>query len=298
MSYTLQYRRAFAAIGDGQVVEAMKSYLPDSGFLGFGFDAACTLKDIWDRKQNLPKEIMFKVPVDFSEMKTRRIERQTRGDGGASSPFADAIITVIDDTTRPGSSEEAISHALQLAKVAFSMPYGAKEDTIERIMQLPLPLSEKRDFFTVIVVAGEIIQADLIFDGLKSVLEKSKAKRWVSSDENWWQLEEWLELMPFSDRPGSIVDALDFVKPSPPPWRMQRVLSALGYAPSVDAEGVLGLLARNDARYLNERYWFVALDRRGTSPSAHLLLDLICEGRFEGVPEVTHGLFRKNWRGP
>jgi hypothetical protein len=229
MSYTLQYRRAFAAIGGGQVVEAMKSYLPDSGFLGFGFDAACTLKDIWDRKQNLSKEIMFKVPVDFSEMKTRRIERQTRGDGGASSPFADAIITVIDDTTRPGSSEEAISHALQLAKVAFSMPYGAKEDTIERIMQLPLPLSEKRGFFTVLVVAGEIIQADLIFDGLKSVLEKSKAKRWVSSDENWWQLEEWLELMPFSDRPGSIVDALDLVKPSPPPWRMQRVLSALGY---------------------------------------------------------------------
>jgi hypothetical protein len=38
MAWTLQYRRAFAAIGDRQVVELMKAYLPDAGLFGFGFD--------------------------------------------------------------------------------------------------------------------------------------------------------------------------------------------------------------------------------------------------------------------
>jgi hypothetical protein len=52
-SYRLQYRSAFAAIGDHQVVELMKAYLPD---IDFGFDAACVLKSIWDRMQTSPKD--------------------------------------------------------------------------------------------------------------------------------------------------------------------------------------------------------------------------------------------------
>ena len=51
MSWTLQYRRAFSAIGDQQTVDSMKSYLWDPEF---GIDAAHVLKSVWRKTQ--PKE--------------------------------------------------------------------------------------------------------------------------------------------------------------------------------------------------------------------------------------------------
>jgi len=55
-------------------------------------------------------------------------------------------------------------------------------------------------------------------------------------------------------------------------------LSALGRAPAAEAEDVLALLQRKDARFFSEHDWLAALEKRGTISSARLLLDLICDG--------------------
>ena len=139
-SWTLQYRRAFAAIGGDEVVELMKSFLPDTDF---GFDAACVLKEIWDREHNPPKDNRFTPWPDFSEVKARRVERQEHGSDRDSSPFVDAIISVVEHLVKPGSSQKEHLHALQLAKIAFSMPYGNKIGTIDMLLGAVAATSNK-----------------------------------------------------------------------------------------------------------------------------------------------------------
>jgi hypothetical protein len=278
-SWTLQYRRAFSAIGDSQVVEAMKAYLPDAGFCGFGVDAAIVLKEIWDREKNSLRDRGFRHVPDFSEVKMRRAERQNRGSGGATSPFADAIIADIDSLIKPGSSDDARHHALQLAKVAFSMPYPNRADIVDTLLHLPQPLRGKQELLTVLVCSGEIIQADMVLDGIKSLQEESKTKRWLQSDDNWWEWEGWLKLIPYSDRPSATLDALELIEPNRrQPWRMQGFLAALANAPADEAGEILVVLARKDPRFFSEHDWLAAVEKRGTASSARLLLDLICEG--------------------
>jgi len=280
-SWTLQYRRAFVAIGGGEVVELMKAYLPDSEF---GVDAAYVLRAIWDGQHNPPKDKPFISWLEFSEVKARRVERQERGSDSDSSPLSDAIIAVVDDLAKPGATEDAHRHALELAKIAFSMPYGNKRNSIDTLLELPRPLREKRSLLAVLVLAGEIIRADMVLDGIRTLLEEAKTKRWLL-DENQGALEGWLELIPFSDRPGATVDALELVEPNlRPPWRLRRLLSALGHAPSPEAEHVLDLLSRKDARFLSDREWLAALDNRGTVSAARILLELVCGGALAKRP--------------
>jgi len=283
-SWTTRYRRAFAAIGDDDVIELMKAYLPDADF---GLDAARVLKDIWDRRHNPPKDRGFGFWPDFSGVKARRMERQEHGSDGNSSSFADAIIKVIDNLVQPGSSDGDHGRALRLAEIAFSMPYNDKTGIIDTLLQLPGPIHTKRELLTVLTLAGEIIRADMILDGVETLLEDAKAKPWRLK-ENQGEGEElmrWVALLPFSDRPDATLDALKLLEPDlRQPWRLRRVLSALEHAPAPEAEDVLYRLAHIDRRVLSEHAWLNALDKRGTASSARKLLDLICESAFTGGP--------------
>ena len=281
MSYVNLYGRAFAAIGSDEVIELMKTYLPDANF---GFDAACVLKAIWDREHNHQKDKWLSPWPDFSEVKARRLKRQELGSTRDTSPFADAIILVVDDLVKPGSSPDDQRQALQLAKIAFSMPYGDKTATIERLLELPHQLRAKRELLAVLVLAGEIISANMVLDGIKNLLEEAKEDPFLIHETS-GELEDWLELLPFSDRPEASLDALELLEPNQKqPWRLRRLLSALGHAPSLAVEHVLNLLPRKDARFLGEYEWFAALDKRGTISADRILLDLICEGAFDSKP--------------
>lgn len=286
-SWGLQYRRAFVAIANTEVVEAMKAYLRDGGYCGFGVEAANVLKEIWDREHATPSDRPFLPTPNFSEVKARRFERQNKTHG--RSPFADAIIAVIDDLIKSDSSEDSHRRALQLAKVAFSMPYGDRPETINKLLNLPQPLRLKQELLAVLVRSGEVIQADIVLDGIKGLIEEAKGRRWVISDHNWWEWEGWLELMPFSDRPMATFDALELIEANwRRPWRLCRLLSALAYAPGAEADEILAALAQEDEGFYQEHEWLAAVDKRGTPACVRLLLESICEGKVgkPGGPDV------------
>jgi CheY-like chemotaxis protein len=263
----------------------MKSYLPKVGFDGFGVDAAYVLKEIWEREHRsggVEKRIV--LGTDFSEVRARRAERGRIG-GVASSPFADAIFAVVDDLIKPGSSGEDHRHALQLAMVALSMPYGDRGCTREALLQLPQSLREKQALLSALVLGGEIIQTDMVLDGLRGLLEEAKTKPWLLPDQNGWEIEGWLKLLPFSDRPMATLDGLELIEANRrQPWRLRSVLWALAYAPSSDAEDVLKAMARKDTEFLREHAWLNALERRGPITAARTLLEFISEGAFSSVP--------------
>jgi hypothetical protein len=286
-SWTLQYRRAFGAIGDEQVVECMTAYLSDDDF---GFDAACALKVIWDRKHSAPRDKRLQFWPDFSAVKIRRMDRQKRASDQESSPFTEVIIQLIDKLVKPGSSDSNHRHALQLAKIAFSMPYRNHADTINTLLQLPQPSRTRQELLSVLVSAGESLGAEMVLEGITTLLEEAKTNPW-RLDENRGELDGWLALLPFSDRPMATSDALDLLEANlRQPWRLRHLLSALGDAPSVEAEQVLRLLVEKDPRFLTEHGWLAALDKRGTESAARMLLELICGDTF-----VRAGIALDRW---
>lgn len=278
MSWTLQYRRAFSAIGGPEVEKLMQAYLPDAGFCGFGEAAAWVLKDLSDRELNPPRDKSLNMRSDFVDVNAQRAERQKGGI--ESSPRADAILSVVSTLVKPNAGEEAHRHALALASVAFLMPYVGKEALIASLLQLPGTWAWKQGLLKVLVVAGETISADLILAGISELLEEATTKGWLL-DENSGRLDGWLVLLPFSDQPKALLDVISSLEPGlREPWRLRRILSALGYTPSPQAEEILAELAQRDPRFLAEYEWLNALEHQGTVVAGRILLGLIRNGAF------------------
>ncbi len=272
--WTLQYQRAFAAIGDDQTVTLMKSDLPGKDF---GSEAAYVLRSIW--QDSLPKKegddkSVLRTSPDFSVIRERHAARIS-GKKIDTFPFVDDILAVVNELRQSASSDEQ-KHALVLAKVAFSMPYEGKDDVIAALLQLPLPASNKRDLLTILALSGQMLPSKLILEGIDEFFEEATTKSWLLDQSNSWQLNEWLRLLVFSDNHAAVIDVLarleDWRKA---PWEMREVLSALGYSPSPEAENILGVLARDDERFLKEHDWLAALSKRETIEAGRILLGLV-----------------------
>jgi len=278
MSWTLQYRGAFAAIGDDQTVQIMKTYLPNTDF---GFDAAHVLKAVWKKSMPVEKENGYhrQWPY-FSEAPEQYIHRQSEI-GAETHPFVNDILAVIEDLIQPNAGDADYRHALKLATVAFSMPYVNKANKIASMLQLPLPAIEKQNLLQVLVLSGETIPSEVVLQGIDDLLENAKTNPWMIREQGGWRLNEWLRLLPFTEIPGSTLGVLDRLEERQlHPWKLRGLLSALSYAPSDEAENVLSELARRDERFLTEYDWLEALTKRNTLTAARILLDLVCNASF------------------
>ena len=141
-------------------------------------------------------------------------------------------------------------------------------------MKLPLPLMSKRRFLLARVLAGEIVHADVIHNGFKEFLTEAQVKRWLL-DDNRHELPEWLELLAFSDRPLSVIEALDLLDPPRlrDPWHHRRLLSALACAPTMGEE-ILFALAEKDSRFAEQHAWARAVLQLGTDKAIAGLVDM------------------------
>ena len=274
MRWDLQYRRAFAAIGDDHTVRIMKRYLPHPDF---GCDAAHVLKATWRKSQPKDESWFLRPSPDFSVVPNEYIKRQS-GTNGETLAFVNDILAVVDDLIKPGAATEAdYSHALKLATVAFSLLYVDKDNTIVSLLQLPLPPIDKRDLLTVLVLSGETIPSELVLQGIDELLRETQTNPWMLREQGGWRLNSWLRLLPFTDNLGSILNVLDRLEARHlGPWKLHELLSALSYAPSVEAEDVLSELAKRDEQYPNEGDWLAALIKRNTLTAARILLDFVC----------------------
>lgn len=281
--YTHIYKDAFSAIGGDKVAQLMIKYLPD---LDFGIEAAYVLKIIWDKQQNDYERKAFKPWPDFSEVATCHQQRQQEA-LSYESPFAKTIFFTIHDIFLSSCGDKEYRHILKLAKIALSMPHGDKGSITSDLLQLPMTLSEKLELLKSLVVAGYKIRADMVLQGLKELLEEAKQKPWLL-DAQYNRIEEWLQLVPFSDRPEALDEALALGKAHlKVPQNLQQLLAALAYAPNAQAELSLFKLAEDDPRFYRNYDWLNAVILRDTASSATRLLELMCNGK---VGENWHGL--------
>jgi hypothetical protein len=284
MCYTLQYRRAFAAIGDASVVALMKEYLQDMrGFDGaFGFDAACVLMEIWNRDHPSGKDKRFSGWPDFSDVKERRKRLEDTAQESATCDFAETIFELVRTLGKPDNDVALQRHALRLAKIGLSMPYGVKRPEIDALFYLPQSYAVKRDLFSVAAIAGEVLSADMLLAGFHELLEMAKKETWRVGGQQ-CEVMWWVELFPFSNRPTAVLEILDLL---PQDYRyphdFRRLLTALGHSPHAEALKVLEALAQRIPEMLQEHEWLDAMMRLETEESARAMLDLICEGKVKG----------------
>ena len=269
--YSLQYRKAFAAIGNDNVIALMKDYLSN---VKFGHTAACVLLDIWNKNHQPDKTVSFTPWNNFSKVKQQAKSQHI----STSCEFADAIFDVVIQLGKPNSDLESQEHALRLARVALNMPYGDKETVLEELYSLPTQYATKQELLTTAAMAGKIIPSNIINAGLQELLDEAKSQTW-RLDKNRGELMGWIELFAFSDEPMAVIAAIDSIPLTyRQPWELDRLLSALGNSPNEQALDVLKTLAERDAQIAQQYGWLNALLTLDTAASAYALLNLICDG--------------------
>ena len=262
----------------------LKSYLPD---ISFGHDAAIALLRIWNRQNAAKAESHSFGGPDFADV----LRRRGTGSKAEAEPsdLGEAIFAVVEEFLKPGRSEPDWRHALHLAAVAFQMPYRDKAALIASLLSLGLPAAAKRDLITVLILVGETVDADLVIGAIREFLDSIKGNPWRIHQDN-WELMWWLKLLPFTNRPASILEVLEMLSWNPlNPWELRGVLSSLAHAPEAEALRILKEMAHLDPRLLGEDGWIKAALVRKSESSCVMVLDLLCDPKTAAAGTGIHG---------
>lgn len=173
------------------------------------------------------------------------------------------------------NGEKGLSQALALAPLAIGMPHGDKTAVTDRLIRFAAPILNKYRLYAALVLDGEIIRADEILAAIRAFFEEAKTKTWMVT-EGQWQLDGWLDLLPFSDRPAATLEGAELVEATSQwPHRRERLVFGLGVAPAPETETTLYELARRFPRLANAYEWMKAFVARGTASAIGRLLDLV-----------------------
>jgi hypothetical protein len=275
MLYSNQYSNAFARIGGDAIIPVVSEYLKN---YEFGFMAGVLLVEAHHRHANTAMWDPMRRWPDFSEVEAAR-ERRRSTRAPPSSPMADRLFAAIERLGRPENEDRAQLLAILLGKLAISIPHGDRRETVGKLLSLPQPIAAKQHLLAALVMDGEVISADVVMQGVRAWIDqKNKQKYWVI-DQHLWEVEGWIELLPFSDSPETTVDAIAEVNAAiGRQHEMERVVTALSRAPGEVAVRLLGQLARQNRELAGAYHWESAIIARGTASSALLLVDLAADG--------------------
>jgi hypothetical protein len=246
--------------------------------LRWGIDAAGALYEIWSVDHPPKEKRIFGGWADFSQHLSRRAE--SAAGTPPTSEFAEAIFAVVRTLGDPTRSDAEQQHALALAIPGLGLPHGAKRREIDALLALAQPITHKHRLLVVAALAGEVIPATLLMDGLRNLLAAAQTQTW-RLDENRGELMGWIDLFPFSDDPEKVHEALALLPvPFRKPHELRRLLENLPQSPAATAVATLERLASDNPAFLQEFEWMNALIKLDTEAVALMVLDRLCEGRI------------------
>ncbi|MCL4745655.1 MAG: hypothetical protein KJZ83_09580 [Burkholderiaceae bacterium] len=271
---THEYFRAFQAINTPETAALMRQYMKDEHF---GELAAKVLATQWIAA-NEPKEerAFFRSGIEFSRVAERRATRVR--DPAATSAEADAIFGAVESLIAEGTTEEEKKLAITLATIAAALPHGRRDEMMRRLISLA-PRRSRAALFRNLTLSGEIIDTELVKSGIAEVFEAAQKESWILWEG--YELSNWLQLLPFTSRPGETFDVVrgfpEFKSKENP---LEGLIRALGIAPGEEAEKVLFQLADADRRLYASREWREAAFRPRSPAAARQLVDLAASGAF------------------
>jgi hypothetical protein len=285
MRYGNQYQSAFARIGGDAMAKAAARYLEEPEF---GFEAAQVLKSISDRALNVPKPDFFRRWPWFDGVAAARDARAEATGDAPTNSYAEPIFAAIDRLADPDNDKAKQLLAIKMTCIALAMPHGDQDALLRRVVALPQPLASKTGLFAGMVMDGQIVDSSTVMQGIDEWLaDAGDANKAWHKRQNTWEIEPWLELLPFTDAPERVFEGLEKVKAFyTKDWaqRWERVLSAVAWVPDAEGEALLARLARAHKNISGEFEWMRAILRRDTPAAVLLFVDLLCEGIFGQSP--------------
>jgi hypothetical protein len=281
MLYSNQYQRAFSLIGGDEVARAVVKYLEHREF---GVEAALVLRSVSDKQLKIQEPDFFRHWPWFDEVAAARAARIAAPVEPANG-YADPIWAAIDRLARPESEKASQDLAIRLSRIALAMPHRNRDALVARVMALPQPLTSKRELMAAVAMDGQALDASLVMRAIDEWIADAgtdENKAWHKR-QNTWEIEPWLELLPYTDKPDSVIEGLAKVKAFyQRDWRQrwERVLTAVAVMPGPDGEALLAKLAREHKDIATDYEWMKAILRRNTASAVLLYVDLYMEGIF------------------
>jgi hypothetical protein len=168
------------------------------------------------------------------------------------------------------------------------MPHSDQDALIARVMALPQPLKSKRELLLAIALDGQVLDVNVVTQGMGEWLEEAPKDAWRNR-QNTWEIEPWLELLPFTTRPEAVVEGLTKVKAfygREYPQRFERILTAVAGVPGAEGEALLADLARAHKDIADDFEWMKAILGRDSASALLLYVDLFIEGVFGPGPNA------------
>jgi hypothetical protein len=160
------------------------------------------------------------------------------------------------------------------------MPHSNQDALIERVAGLPQPFAAKRHLFAAMALDGQILDAAVVMRAIDEWLQKANASPQIARQET-WEIEPWLELLPYTTQPDSVIEGLTKVKAfygDGHVQRWERVLTAVAAVPGAEGEALLRALACAHKDIAVDFEWMRAILGRDTASAVLLYVDLFTEG--------------------
>jgi hypothetical protein len=169
------------------------------------------------------------------------------------------------------------------------MPHASCDAQVAALLELKQPITLKKELLAALVLDGRVIDVDLVMQGVDSWLEEASKKAWHDRQET-WQIESWLELLPFTTRPEAVIPALSKVRAvygGNYLCRFERVLAAVASLPEPEGDTLLRDLARTHKDIAGDYEWMKAVLGRNSATAVRLYIDLVAEGLLGTGPQAV-----------
>jgi len=279
MRYGNQYAKALIRIGGEEAAAVAAGYLEDRVF---GVDAALVLKAISDKQLNVPEESPFRQWPLFDEVADAREKRAASVQEAPATTLAVPIFAAIDRLTNPDADRESQLLAGELAPIALTMPHLDQDKLIARVMTLPQPLKSRRKLLAALALDGQVLERDAVVRGVDEWLQEAQNNPWHNRQST-WEIESWLELLPYTNQPDALIEELARVKAfygSAYRKRFERVLTAVAAVPGPEGETLIVALARAHSEIADGYQWMQTFLGRKTASAVSLYIELFIEGVF------------------
>jgi hypothetical protein len=262
MIYGNQYQDAFMRIGGDTVATVVMAYLENPLF---SVEAASVLMELANKQSNVPVQPSRLFP-SFANVAAARAARAP----AAPNTLETSIFEAIDHLGRPDKDRDSQLLAIRLGGIALRMPHTKRDKEIAALMTLPQPLSAKRELLMAMALDGFVLDASLVMQAIDDWLQdagKNDRTAWHKR-QNTWEIEPWLELLPFTDRPRCIVEGMRKVRDFYGVGHQKsfdRVVSAVASVPGPAGEDLLAELARAHKDIASDYTWTRAILARDTA---------------------------------
>jgi hypothetical protein len=279
MRYGNQYANAFSRLGGRETAAVVGSYLEDRVF---GVDAAVALRAISDSERGVAEQGLFRKWPWLNEIMPARARRATQPKAKTRDGFSGPIFAAIERLTQDETDKQGQVLALELAPIALGMPHSNEDEVITRLLSLAQPVKAKQRLLAAVALEGHVLDATMVMQAIDDWLTNDPHRAWEKR-QNTWEIEPWLELLPFTNHPEAVLEGLRKVKAfygSGWPKRWERVLTAVAQIPGAEGENLLAALARSHKDIADEYDWVKTILGRSSVSAVLLYFDLVKEGVF------------------